>query len=101
MTHDVTVLVVGSGGREHAIASKVAQSSHCKRLLVAPGNAGMPGERHNVAVTDVQAMVALCKQQHVDLAIIGPEATLDAGLTDALHAINVKVFGPTQHRDIL
>jgi phosphoribosylamine--glycine ligase/phosphoribosylaminoimidazole synthetase len=101
MTHDVTVLVVGSGGREHAIASKIAQSQHCKRLLVAPGNAGTPGERHNVAVTDVQAMVALCAQQHVDLVIIGPEAALDAGLTDALLAINVKVFGPTQHLSVL
>ena len=101
MTHDVTVLVVGSGGREHAIASKVAQSQHCKRLLVAPGNAGTPGERHNVAVTDVQGMVALCKQQHVDLVIIGPEAALDAGLTDALHAIDVKVFGPTQQLSVL
>ena len=101
MTHDVTVLVVGSGGREHAIASKVAQSSHCKRLLVAPGNAGTPGERHNVAVTDVQGMVALCKQQHVDLVIIGPEAALDAGLTDALYAIDVKVFGPTQQLSML
>ena len=78
------VLLLGSGGREHAIANKVAQSQHCKRLLVAPGNAGTPGERHNVAVTDVQDIVALCAQQHVDLVIIGPEAALDAGNDDKL-----------------
>ncbi len=94
---DLTVLVVGSGGREHALAEKVAQSPRCARLLVTPGNGGTPGERFNIAVDDVIGILALCAHEDVDLVIIGPEAALAAGLADALDKASVRVFGPTQH----
>lgn len=96
VTRDTTVLVVGSGGREHALANKVLASDRCKCLLVAPGNGGTPGERHNIAATDVAGLVLLCTTEHVDLVIVGPEVALAHGLADALLAANVKVFGPTQ-----
>ncbi|MBM3639207.1 MAG: phosphoribosylamine--glycine ligase [Actinobacteria bacterium] len=92
----LTVLVLGSGGREHAIAHSVQQSLRCSRLLVAPGNGGMPGEQFCVEVDDVAGIVSLCEAEKVDLVLIGPELALAAGVVDALSAIGVKAFGPTK-----
>ena len=92
----LTVLILGSGGREHAMAHAVQQSLRCSRLLVAPGNGGMPGEQFCVAVDDVGGIVSLCETEKVDLVLIGPELALAAGVVDALSAIGVKAFGPTQ-----
>ncbi len=103
MTNDkLKVLIVGSGGREHAIAWKVAQSSRLAQLFVAPGNAGtinndkltMPNVP--IAAEDTAALVSFCTEQHIDLVIIGPEAPLANGLADALRAHNRLVFGPSQ-----
>jgi phosphoribosylamine--glycine ligase/phosphoribosylaminoimidazole synthetase len=91
-----TVLVVGGGGREHALAAAILDSQNCARLLVAPGNAGTPGERFDVAADDVDGLVALCRTEGVDLVVPGPEAALAAGLVDALAAIGIAAFGPTQ-----
>lgn len=91
-----TVLVVGGGGREHAIAAAVERSPLCRRLLVAPGNAGTPGERFAVAATDVDGIVSLCAREQVDLVIVGPDAALEAGLVDALTEAGVAAFGPTR-----
>lgn len=91
----LTVVVVGAGGREHALAAGIAESPHCGRLIVAPGNAGTPGERWPIAVTEVAALRERCRAEGVDLVVIGPEAALAAGLTDALLADGVAVFGPT------
>ncbi|HEX7974743.1 MAG TPA: phosphoribosylamine--glycine ligase [Anaerolineales bacterium] len=92
------VLLVGSGGREHAIAWKLAQSPRLKKLWVAPGNPGIEGLGQNVpvAATDVPGLVAFARQNQVDLVVIGPEAALAAGLADALRADGIAVFGPTQ-----
>jgi len=94
--NQLTVLILGSGGREHAMAHSVRQSLRCSRLLVSPGNGGMPGEQRAVAADDVPGIVALCQAENVDLVLIGPESSLAAGVVDALNAIGVKAFGPTQ-----
>jgi phosphoribosylamine--glycine ligase/phosphoribosylaminoimidazole synthetase len=91
-----TVLVVGSGGREHAMAWSVARSPRCTRLLVTPGNAGTPGERFPVAATDVAGVVALCQAEGVGLVLVGPDAALEAGLVDALTTAGIVAFGPTR-----
>jgi len=92
------VLLVGSGGREHAIAWKLAQSPRLEKLWVAPGNPGMEGLGQNVpiAATDVPGLTAFALQNQVDLVVIGPEAALEAGLADALRAVGIGVFGPTK-----
>jgi phosphoribosylamine--glycine ligase/phosphoribosylaminoimidazole synthetase len=92
----MNILVVGSGGREHAIAWKVTQSRLCTGLFVAPGNAGTPGTRVPLQATDVDGIVAFCQTESVELVIIGPETALEAGLADALSAAGVKAFGPTK-----
>ena len=89
------VLVVGSGGREHAIAEAVARSPRVSRLLVTPGNGGTPGERFGVPSSDVEGIVNLAIREGVDLAIIGPEGPLEAGLVDALKRAGIDAFGPT------
>ena len=93
------VLVVGGGGREHALAWALSRSEHVDRLLVAPGNPGTAGcdRTENVAVAagDVAGLVALCRRQSVDLAVIGPEDPLAAGVVDALAAAGVAAFGPS------
>ena len=94
--NQLTVLILGSGGREHAMAHRVQQSLLCSRLLVTPGNGGMPGEHFRVAVDDVPGIVSLCQEEKVDLVIIGPEVALAAGVVDALSTIGVKAFGPTK-----
>jgi phosphoribosylamine---glycine ligase len=106
------VLIVGSGGREHAIAWKVAQSPRLTQLFVAPGNAGTAisnplaarqGLRAQltmnnvpIAAEDVQALVAFANEQGIDLTIVGPEVPLALGLADALRATGRSVFGPSQ-----
>jgi phosphoribosylamine--glycine ligase/phosphoribosylaminoimidazole synthetase len=92
----LTVLVVGSGGREHALAWACSRSARCDRVLVAPGNGGTPGVRVPVAADDVAGIVALCRRERVDLVVVGPEAALAAGLADALADAGVACFGPVR-----
>lgn len=95
-----TVLVVGNGGREHALAWKLAQSPRVARVLVAPGNAGTatePGcENVAVAADDVEGLLALAAARGVDLTVVGPEGPLAKGLVDAFRAAGRRIFGPTQ-----
>lgn len=91
----LTVLVIGGGAREHALAHSIQLSPRCKRLLVTPGNGGTPGERFDIASDDVTGIVALCTREHVDLVVVGPEVALAAGVADALALAGVRCFGPT------
>ncbi|HEY1425272.1 MAG TPA: phosphoribosylamine--glycine ligase, partial [Caulobacteraceae bacterium] len=93
----MTVLIVGSGGREHALAWKVARSPLVKRLVSAPGNPGMAalGETRDVAVTDAAGQVALANEIGADLVVLGPEAAVAAGVGDALAEAGIPCFGPT------
>jgi phosphoribosylamine--glycine ligase len=93
----MNILVVGSGGREHALAWKIAQSPLLGRLVCAPGNPGMAalGETRDVKATDVPGLLALAREIAADLVVIGPETAVDAGLADALNAAGIPCFGPT------
>lgn len=93
-------LVIGSGGREHALAFTLARSPRVTEILVAPGNAGTARETkcRNVAIaaTDMDALLELAQREAIDLTVVGPEAPLVAGLVDRFRAANLRVFGPTQ-----
>ncbi|CRI65359.1 phosphoribosylglycinamide synthetase (GAR synthetase) [Thiocapsa sp. KS1] len=94
------ILIVGNGGREHALAWKAAQSPMAERVYVAPGNGGTahePGvENLPIAADDVPALVRFATEQAIDLTIIGPEAPLVAGVVDAFKAAGLRCFGPTR-----
>ncbi len=92
------VLVIGSGGREHALGWKLAQSPHIQSLIFAPGNPGMDvlGRCVDIKVTDIERLVDLAVSEQVSLVVIGPEEPLTLGLADALRAHNIAVFGPSQ-----
>ncbi|RVU78157.1 phosphoribosylamine--glycine ligase [Pantoea dispersa] len=94
------ILVIGNGGREHALAWKAAQSPLAETVFVAPGNAGTALEPalQNVAIsaTDIPALLAFAQQENIDLTIVGPEAPLVIGVVDAFRAAGLKIFGPTQ-----
>jgi phosphoribosylamine--glycine ligase len=94
------VLIIGGGGREHAMAWKVAQSSRVTRVFVAPGNAGTAREpkTENVAIAadDVDGLLAFAQAEQVDLAIVGPEAPLVLGIVDRFQAASLRCFGPTR-----
>lgn len=92
----INCLVIGSGGREHAICLALSRSSRCGRLIAAPGNPGMEGlaEVCPVPWQDAAAVVDLCKKRAVDLVVVGPEAPLAAGLADELRQAGLSVFGP-------
>ncbi len=93
----MNVLLIGSGGREHALAWKLAQSPLLTRLYAAPGNPGIAEVAELVALNpaDHDAVIAFCRAQAVDLVVVGPEAPLVAGIVDALAAAGIKAFGPT------
>ena len=92
------VLVIGGGGREHALAWKLARSPRVSKVYVAPGNAGTAREDgvKNVDITDPAALVAFAQQEQIALTVVGPEAPLAAGVVDSFQAGGLKIFGPTQ-----
>ncbi|HEX6860589.1 MAG TPA: phosphoribosylamine--glycine ligase [Caulobacteraceae bacterium] len=94
----MNILLVGSGGREHALAWKIATSPLCERLVAAPGNPGIAKvcETRPVKVTDVDALVALAREIGAGLVVVGPEAALEVGLADRLGELGIPCFGPTQ-----
>ena len=93
------ILIIGNGGREHALAWKCAQSPQVTEVLVAPGNAGTSREENvrNVAVSpdDIEALAALAKSEDIDLTIVGPEAPLVAGIVDRFVELKLACFGPS------
>jgi len=94
----VKVLIVGSGGREHALAWKLSQSPSLESLHSAPGNPGITGlgECHPVRAEDGEGLLSLCRELGVDLVVVGPEAPLVVGLVDTLRRAGIAVFGPTR-----
>src|SRR5215467_6359954 len=94
----VKVLVVGNGGREHALVWKLAQSPHITKLYCAPGNAGSrrQAEHVPVAADDIAGLRRFALEQGIDLTVVGPELPLALGITDTFAACNLPVFGPTQ-----
>ncbi len=92
------LLVIGSGGREHAIAWKLVQSPKVQKVFVAPGNGGTATENglENVEITGVADLVAFAKKENVQLTVVGPEAPLAAGVVDAFRDAGLKIFGPTR-----
>ena len=94
------LLVIGSGGREHALAWKLRQSARVDEVIVAPGNAGTARERGirnaDVAATDIDGLIALVLRENIELTVVGPEAPLVAGVVDRFRAAGLPCFGPTR-----
>jgi phosphoribosylamine--glycine ligase len=92
------VLLIGSGGREHALAWKLKQSSRIGKLYIAPGNGGTHqcGENVDIAVTDIRKLLVFAQEKNIGITIVGPENPLDLGVVDAFKAAGLKIFGPTK-----
>jgi phosphoribosylamine---glycine ligase len=92
------VLVIGNGGREHALAWKIGQSPRVDRVFVAPGNAGTAEDAENVDIpaADVKRLLDFARQNQIDFTVVGPEATLAAGLVNAFQDAGLRAFGPTR-----
>src|SRR5450432_4121441 len=96
--HLMNILLLGSGGREHALAWKIAASPLLTKLWCAPGNAGIAREAECVGldITDHAAVIDFCKTSKVDFVVVGPDAPIAAGIVDDLNAAGLKAFGPTR-----
>ncbi len=94
----MNILILGSGGREHALAWKIASSPLVDKLYCAPGNAGIAREAECVAldIADHAAVIAFCRKSNIDLVVVGPEVPLCAGIVDDLEKAGIKAFGPTR-----
>lgn len=96
----MNILIIGNGGREHALAWKAVQSPLATHVFVAPGNAGTALEygvqNVDISATDIPALVNFAKEKHIDLTIVGPEAPLVIGVVDAFKEANLTIFGPTK-----
>ena len=92
------ILIVGSGGREHALAWKIAQSPKVEKIYCAPGNAGIANiaECVNIKVTDIESLLAFAVEKEIDLAVIGPESPLILGIADVFRNAGIKTFGPSK-----
>lgn len=94
----MNILIVGSGGREHALAWKLSQSPRADKVFVAPGNAGtmIDAENVDIAATDIPKLLAFAKQNQVGLTVVGPEAPLALGIVDAFQSEKLRIFGPSK-----
>ncbi len=94
----MNVLIIGGGGREHALAWKLAQSPRVRRVFVAPGNAGTAVDAENIAIaeSDFAGLIGFARQNQVELTVVGPEAPLAAGVVDAFEAEKLRIFGPNK-----
>jgi phosphoribosylamine--glycine ligase len=94
----MNILLIGSGGREHALAWKLKQSPKVDGLFISPGNAGTAqvGENVNLDIFDHQAIINFSREKNIDLVVIGPDDVLASGLVDSLQAAGIKAFGPTK-----
>lgn len=92
------VLVIGSGGREHAIVKALRRSPQVERIWCAPGNAGIAEEAEcvSIAVDNIEGLVNFAQRNDIDLTVVGPEASLEAGISDAMKSAGLRVFGPTK-----
>ncbi|MGE5252698.1 MAG: phosphoribosylamine--glycine ligase, partial [Planctomycetaceae bacterium] len=92
------VLVVGGGGREHALVWKIAQSPRVRKIYCAPGNAGIArtAECFSISAEDVEGLMACAEKEKIDLTVVGPEAPLTLGIVDLFRARGLRVFGPSQ-----
>src|SRR4029078_9903220 len=92
------ILVIGSGGREHAMAWKLAQSAKVQKVFVAPGNGGTATENglQNLPLTDFSQLIDFCRKEQILLTVVGPEAPLAAGIVDAFQEAGLKIFGPVR-----
>jgi len=98
MSNGMNVLLIGSGGREHSIAWKLAQSKNLSKLYIAPGNAGTAkcGENIPIGATDIDKLLDFAKQKTIGLVVVGPEDPLAAGIVDVFEAAGMKAFGPSK-----
>ncbi|MGQ9504049.1 MAG: phosphoribosylamine--glycine ligase [Thermogutta sp.] len=94
----MNVLVIGSGGREHALAWKLKQSPAVNRVFIAPGNAGTAQDAENIPIaeTDFASLIRFAKDNHVELTVVGPEAPLAAGIVNVFRSEKLRIFGPTK-----
>ena len=94
----MNVLLIGSGGREHALAWKLAQSESLDKLYIAPGNPGTAqcGENVDIDGGDTEKLLEFAKEKKVELVVVGPEDPLASGAADAFEAAGIKAFGPSQ-----
>ena len=92
------ILVIGGGGREHALAWKLAQSERVQRVYVAPGNGGTAADRRlvNVAITDPEALAQFAIAEKIVLTVVGPEGPLSQGVVDVFRSHGLRIFGPTK-----
>jgi len=92
------LLVIGSGGREHALAWKLASSPRVQKVFVAPGNGGTANENgvENVPLSGTRELIEFCRREHIQLTVVGPEAPLAEGVVDAFQEAGLKIFGPTR-----
>ena len=92
------LLVIGSGGREHALAWKLAQSPRVQKVFVAPGNGGTATENglENVPISGNAELIAFAKKEKIQLTVVGPEAPLADGVVDAFTEAGLKIYGPTR-----
>ena len=97
------IMIVGGGGREHAIAWAVAKSPKCDKLYAAPGNAGIAelAECVDISVMDADSLVAFAKEKDVDFVIVAPDDPLAAGVADAFLDAGIKTFGPRKNAAII
>ncbi len=95
---NISVLIIGSGGREHALAWKLGQSARVGQIFVAPGNAGTAVSATNIPINveDIPALVQFARENGIELTVVGPEVPLAAGVVDAFQAAGLAIFGPTQ-----
>jgi len=92
------ILVIGNGGREHALAWKLAKSPRVSKVFVAPGNAGtaLDPDLINIAINTIPDLLAFAHQEGISLTVVGPEAPLSQGIVDVFRTAGLKIFGPTQ-----